>query len=268
MTTPMWILGLSLSAEPVAGLPWLTNSMIYSVVVACAIAVFVQVATRQIAYVPSGLQNFLETVIEGIYGMLEGIVGHHMIRRTFPLLCSLFLYILVANWASLVPGVGSIGWGHATGHGFHVAKPILRPPNADVNMTLAMTIVFFVLWVRWVGQEQGAVGFWKHTFAPKGVTGLVALLLAPIFFAVGLIEIVSIALRGISLPIRLFGNNFAGENLLHAMGSITPYWAVNCGILILFYFLELLIGLVQALVFMLLCAVYINLNTSHEEGGH
>lgn len=268
MVGPMWILGLSLSAEPVAGLPWLTNSMIYSVVVACAIAVFVQVATRRIAYVPSGLQNFLETVIEGIYGMLEGIVGHNVIKRTFPLLCTLFLYILVANWASLVPGVGSIGWGHATEHGFHVAKPILRPPNADLNMTLAMTIIFFVMWAWWVGQEVGLIGFLKHNFAPKGVTGLVALLLAPIFFGVGLIEIVSIVLRGISLPIRLFGNNFAGENLLHAMGSIAPGWFWNVLILVPFYFLELLIGLVQALVFMLLCAVYINLNTSHEEGGH
>ncbi|MCC6354181.1 MAG: F0F1 ATP synthase subunit A [Verrucomicrobiae bacterium] len=264
----MLVLGLSLSAEPVAGVPWLTNSMIYSVIVACAIAAFVQAATRRMSYVPAGVQNFLEMVIEGIYGMLEGIVGHHMIKRTFPLLCTLFLYILVANWASLVPGVGSIGWGHATEHGFHVARPILRPPNADVNMTLAMTIIFFVMWIRWVGQEQGLAGFLKHTFAPKGVKGIVALALAPIFFAVGGIEIVSIALRGISLPIRLFGNNFAGENLLHAMATITPWWWANDLILVLFYFLELLIGLVQALVFMLLCSVYIQLNTAHEEGGH
>jgi len=242
--------------------------MIYSLVVACAIAGIAQLATRRMAYVPSGFQNFFETIIEGVYGMIEGIVGHHMIKRTFPLLCTLFLYILVANWASLVPGVGSIGWGHATEHGFHVAKPILRPPNADVNMTGAMTIVFFVMWAVWVWQEQGPWGFITHTFAPKGVKGLVALALAPIFFAVGGIEIISIALRGVSLPIRLFGNNFAGENLLHAMGSITPWWGANCVILILFYFLELLIGLVQALVFMLLCSVYIQLNTAHEEGGH
>lgn len=261
-------LALSLSAEPVAGIPWLTNSMIYSLVVACGIAAIAQLATRKMSYVPSGPQNFFETIIEGIYGMLEGIVGRHMVKKTFPLLCTLFIYILVANWASLVPGVGSVGWGHGTEHGFHVARPILRPPNADVNMTGAMTIVFFVMWMWWVGQEQGFVGFLKHTFAPKGVTGLVAFVLAPIFLAVGLIEVVSIALRGVSLPIRLFGNNFAGENLLHAMGSITPYWAVNCLILIFFYFLELLIGLVQALVFMLLCAVYIQLNTTHEEGAH
>lgn len=264
----MFVLALSLRAEPVAGISWLTNSMIYSLIVAVAIAVIAQLTTRKMTYVPSGLQNFFEMVIEGIHGMLEGIVGKHMVAKTFPLLCTLFLYILIANWAGLVPGVGSVGWGHATEHGFHVAKPVLRPPNADVNMTAAMTIVFFIMWARWVGQEQGFVGFLKHTFAPKGVQGMVALLLAPIFLAVGMIEIVSIALRGVSLPIRLYGNNFAGENLLHAMGTITPWWAANCLILVFFYFLELLIGLVQALVFMLLCAVYIQLNTTHDEGAH
>jgi F-type H+-transporting ATPase subunit a len=247
----------------------ITNSMVYTVIVTVVLVFLAQLATRRVKAIPSGFQNFAEFLIESLYEMLEPIVGHHMIRRTFPLLATLFIFILCANWAGLFPGVGTVGWGHEIDGHFVVTTPLLRPPNADVNMTLGMTIVFFVLWLVWVIREQGAGGFLKHTFAPKGgMSGAILIILVPIFLFVGCIEVVSIGLRAVSLPVRLFGNNFAGESLLHAMAHVTSSTVINSLILLPFYFLELLIGAVQALVFMLLCAVYIQLNTSHEEEEH
>jgi F-type H+-transporting ATPase subunit a len=142
-------------------------------------------------------------------------------------------------------------------------------------MTLAMSAVFMVMWVYWTLTESGLVNFLKHTFLPKGgLQGLMWLALLPIFIFVGIIELISIAFRPVSLSLRLFGNIFAGENLMHAMSSMgdklpAPFSHLLSVLLPLpFYFLELLVGLIQALVFMLLCAVYIQLSTTHDEEDH
>jgi F-type H+-transporting ATPase subunit a len=161
--------------------------------------------------------------------------------------------------------VGSIGWGHETAHRFVIDQPLLRGANADVNMTFAMALVFFALWFVWALQEVGPVGFLKELFAPKGeTTGILKLLMVFVFFAAGCLEIVSILFRPISLSFRLYGNIFAGENMMEAMATLVPGfgWLIP----IPFYFLELLMGLVQALVFMLLTAVFTLLMCQHEEG--
>jgi len=255
-------------ADPFPGFSWFTNSTMDAVLVVAAIVLFVQLATRKVSVIPTPAQNFLEWLIETVYAALESIVGKHMIRQVFPLLCSFFLFILVANWSALLPGVGTIGWGESVQGHFEVTTPLLRPANADLNMTLALTSLFMVYWLYWSIKENGLVGFLLHIFGPKGgLKGFLKYLLMPIFFGVGLIEVISIASRGISLPIRLYGNIYAGKSLVHAMSEIAgPWW----GILISmpFYVLEILIGLLQALVFMLLCAVYIQLSTAHEEGEH
>lgn len=271
--------GLTLFAQKLenSSVPWLTNSVVMSAGVVVVLVLFAQIAVRQRRMIPSGLQNFAEFVIESLHSFIEGIVGGHMIKKVFPLLATFFLFILVANWSALLPGVGTIGWGHAAEAGkgplglaslHEVEVPLFRPPNADLNMTAAMMLIFFAVWVVLVLKEQGLVGFLKHTFVPRGVKGFLFWLLIPIFLFVGCIEMVSIALRGVSLPVRLFGNNFAGENLLHAMGHVTHTPWVNAVILVPFYFLELLIGAVQALVFTLLCAVYIKQNTEHGDEAH
>ena len=122
---------------------------------------------------------------------------------------------------------------------------------------------------------MGIVGFLKHMFAPKGgLTGFLKYCLVPIFLFVGVIEIISIIFRPISLSMRLFGNIFAGESLLHTMGSMGDSWGPVGSFLasiffpLPFYFMELLIGLLQGMVFALLCAVYIQLATSHDEDDH
>jgi F-type H+-transporting ATPase subunit a len=163
----------------------------------------------------------------------------------------------------LIPGVGAIGWGHSTAHGFKIEEPLLRGANADVNMTFAMALIFFACWIVWAFQEVGLKGFLKELFAPKGESeGALRILLIVVFFASGCLEIISILFRPISLSFRLYGNIFAGENLLEAMSKLVPGfgWLVP----IPFYFLELIMGLVQALVFMLLTAVFTMLMCQHE----
>ena len=246
------------------GLP-ITNSMIVSWIVALGLIVFAQVATRNMKQVPEGAQNFLEWLVEGLYKFLEEVIGSHLVEKTFWFFATIFIFILSANWMGLIPGVGSVGWGHHTSHGFQIDQPWLRGANADVNMTFAMALVFFACWIVWALQEVGPLGFLKELFAPKGeTTGLLKLLMVFVFFAAGCLEIVSILFRPISLSFRLYGNIFAGENMMEAMAKLVPGfgWLVP----IPFYFLELLMGLVQAMVFMLLTAVFTLLICQHEEG--
>jgi F-type H+-transporting ATPase subunit a len=259
--------GLSQKAVEITrlfGFP-ITNSMIVSWVVALGLIILARVATRDMKHVPHGAQNFLEWLVEGLYKFLEGIIGGHLAQKTFWFFATIFIFILAANWIGLIPGVGTIGWGHQTSHGFKIDEPLLRGANADVNMTFAMALVFFALWIVWALQEVGPLGVLKELFAPKGeTTGVLKLLMVLVFFAAGCLEIVSILFRPISLSFRLFGNIFAGENMMEAMATLVPGfgWLIP----IPFYFLELLMGLVQALVFMLLTAVFTLLICQHEEG--
>ena len=187
-------------------------------------------------------------------------------KKTFWFFGTLFLFILAANWVGLVPGVGTIGWGHQTAHGFVIDQPLFRGANADLNMTLAMALVFFACWIVWALQEAGPIGVLKELFAPKGdTTGLLKLLMIVVFLAAGCLEIVSILFRPVSLSFRLYGNVFAGENMLEAMATLVP--GLGWLLPIPFYFMELLVGLVQALVFMLLTAVFTLLICQHHEDG-
>jgi F-type H+-transporting ATPase subunit a len=244
----------------------ITNSMIVSWVVAIGLIIFAQLATRDMKQVPRGAQNFMEWLVEGLYKFMVGIIGPHLAKRTFWFFATIFIFILASNWIGLIPSVGTVGWGHSTSHGFKVDQPLLRGANADVNLTLAMALVFFACWLVWAFREVGFVGFLKELFAPKGESeGLLKLLMVVVFFAAGCLEVISILFRPVSLSFRLYGNIFAGENLLEAMARLVPGfgWLVP----IPFYFLELLMGLVQALVFMLLTAVFTMLMCQHETEG-
>jgi F-type H+-transporting ATPase subunit a len=260
--------GLSAKAVEIArpfGFP-ITNSMFVSWIVAIGLIAFAQAATRDMKQVPAKLQNFLEWLIESLYKFMVGIIGPHLADRTFWLFATIFIFILSANWVGLIPGVGSIGWGTTTPHGFAVAQPLLRGANADVNMTLAMALVFFASWIVWSLREVGPIGFLKELFSPKGESkGALKVLMVVVFFAAGCLEVVSILFRPISLSFRLYGNIFAGENLIEAMTKLVPGfgWLVP----IPFYFLELVMGLVQALVFTLLTAVFTMLMCQHESEG-
>jgi F-type H+-transporting ATPase subunit a len=270
---------LTVTANPLipkAG--WFTNSMLVTLIVTVLVVIWARRSTAKMSLVPAGIQNLFEAVVETLYVTFEGIVGKHMIPKVFSLIGTLFIFILAANWFGLVPGVGTIGFGEPAG-GFlalkEVAQPLLRPANADLNMTLGMALFFMAWWLFWTIQEVGVIGFLKHIFAPKGdLKGVLWYVLLPLFIFVGIIEVISIAIRPVSLSFRLFGNIYAGETLLHTMSSVGAALPppINWISLVLFplpfYFLELLVGLLQAFVFAMLCAVYIKLSTEHEGGGH
>ena len=244
----------------------ITNSMVVSWIVAVGLIVFARIATRDMKHVPGGAQNLLEWLVGGLYDFLESIIGPHLVKRTFWFFATIFIFILSANWAGLIPGVGTIGWGHQTPHGFVIDQPFFRGANADLNLTFAMALVFFACWIVWALQEVGPVGFLKELFAPKGdTTGFLKVLMILVFFAAGCLEIVSILFRPVSLSFRLYGNIFAGENMLETMASMVP--GLGWLLPIPFYFMEVLVGLVQALVFMLLCAVFTLLICQHEAEG-
>lgn len=280
MFSPFFAAAVHKAAQAfVTDVEFITNSILVTIIVSVLVLVWARKSTRNMQLIPSGSQNLFEAIVEGLYETLEGIVGPHVAKRAFSLLASLFLFILASNWFGLFPGVGSIGWGeYVSGllpfNIFHLEIPILRPTTADLNMTLALSAVFMVMWLYWSISEMGAWGSVKHIFGVKGgLTGIMALILTPIFLFVGLIEIISIIFRPVSLSLRLYGNVYAGESLLVSMLTLGtqfhfPQWLAILSSIILpipFYFLELLIGLLQALVFMLLCAVYIQLSTSHDD---
>jgi len=248
----------------VFGLP-ITNSMLVTWIVALGLILFARFATRQLRPVPEGAQNFWEWLVESLYGFLEGILGGHLVRKTFWFFATIFVFILFSNWFGLLPGVGSIGWKVTLADGSTDWRPFFRGANADLNMTFAMAMVFFVLWTVWALQENGVGGFLAHLFGAKGETsGALKLLMVGVFFMVGWLEVVSILFRPVSLSFRLFGNIYAGENMLESMaalGGAALGWLIS----IPFYFLEVLVGLVQALVFMLLTAVFTLLICQHEE---
>lgn len=236
-----------------------TSSTVVTWAVALVLIVVAQLATRNIQMIPSGLQNFVEWLIESLYGFFEDILGKDLVKKSFWFFCTLFVFILFTNWFGLIPGVGTITY---------AGKPILRGGNADLNMTLAMSLTYFFLWIVWAFQTLGVGGFFKHIFSGGGDNkGLMGLFMILIFGFVGIIEVMSIAFRPVSLSFRLFGNVFAGENILEAMMHLGGTW-FGWILPLPFYFLELLVGLVQALVFALLTAVFTALICSHPEDGH
>ncbi|MDQ2868313.1 MAG: F0F1 ATP synthase subunit A [Verrucomicrobiota bacterium] len=261
--------GVSLKATPLFqfGKFSITNSMLVSWVIALAIIIFARFAMRNVKAVPSGAQNFWEWLVESLYNFLESIIGSELVKKTFWFFATIFIFILFTNWAALIPGVGTLGWGHrdpATGI-FHIDKPLLRGANADLNMTTAMAMIFFALWIIWALQANGVGGVIKHIFGPKGDSkGLMKVMMVFIFAVVGVLEVVSILFRPVSLSFRLYGNVYAGEKIMESMSTMVP--ALSWLIPIPFYFMELLVGLVQALVFMLLTAVFTLLIAQHEPG--
>lgn len=256
-------------------LSFVTNSTIVALLVLGLILWFARKATSNMTLVPHKAQNFMEFVVEFLYGQVESIVGKKVAPSCFPLLATLFIFILVSNWFGLLPGVGTIGWGEGTGmlSVKEVHEPLLRPPTADLNMTLGLALTVFVVWIYLTVREVGVWGFVVHTFGPKGgLKGVMGMVMIVIFFFVGLIEVLSILLRNVTLSMRLFGNIFAGETVLHTMSGMLDSKGPLASFLgsialpLPFYFMELLVGILQAMVFTLLTAVYIKLSTEHDEG--
>jgi F-type H+-transporting ATPase subunit a len=243
-----------------------TNSMVTSWVVALVLIVAVRFAIgRSPRLIPTRAQAIVESLVQGVLDLIAPIVGKRAAKPAFPLLVCLFTFILIQNWSGLFPGVGTLRVWQETAAGAGEWKEIVRPGNADMNMTIALAVIATVAWAYFILRYAGLKAVIHDWFGNKAdrreVPLPIYLFLYLVFFAVGIIEIISILFRPVSLSFRLFGNVFGGENLLHAMQGLFKW-----GLPVPFYFLEVLIGLVQALVFTLLVSVYIGLVCNHDEG--
>ncbi|MGF1448920.1 MAG: F0F1 ATP synthase subunit A [Opitutales bacterium] len=243
----------------VFGLP-VTNSMVMSWGISLLLIVGLRLLVGKFSLIPSAGQAMVENVVVGLRDTFEPIVGHRTLPGALPLLLGLFVFIVIQNWAGLLPGVGVFGFTDAKGE----LKYWMRPGNADLNMTLAMALACMGAWLFICFKYAGPKLFFYEIFGnkadPKETPKPLYIALIPIFLGVGIIELISIAFRPVSLSFRLFGNIFGGENLLFGMADIFK-WLLP----IPFYFFELLVGVVQALIFTLLVAIYIGLVCNHDD---
>jgi len=235
-----------------------TNSMIGALLASLLLLAAAWYITRRAETVPGRLQSLIEFPIEYIAGLTA--VSTSRWGGYVALVIGLFLMILVANWLGLLPGVGTIGLRGE--HGGELV-PLVRPAAADLNFTLALAIVTFVVFVWWAIRVNGPVGYLKELVGEPRY-------MAPLMFPIHLISELS---RLVSLSMRLFGNVFAGEVLLATMLGLTTaaVFVLPLAFFVpaVFLVLELLFGAVQALVFALLAMTYITMAIAeHEGGGH
>jgi F-type H+-transporting ATPase subunit a len=303
---------VSLSGEPIFsnGPKWFTNSMLTTFLVDIFLIVVAVFATHSMKMIPSGVQNFMEMVLEYLLGMSEGIAGKDA-RKYFPWVVTIFLFVVISNWSGLIPGVGSIGIyqsaeGHTEdvqheevpageeapaddGHGFLLdgqlamadgnliltessaieaaedaeeghAKfvPFFRAPSADLNVTFALALVTMIT-VQVFGVQALGMSYFKKFFVWNGANIYMKLLNA----FVGILELISEFARIIAFGFRLFGNVFAGEVMLATMAFLIAFLLP-----LPFYMLEIFVGLVQALVFMMLALVFFSMSTQSHEHEH
>ncbi|MBC8127492.1 MAG: F0F1 ATP synthase subunit A [Gloeobacteraceae cyanobacterium ES-bin-144] len=254
---------LSMDARPLFG-PF-TNSTLMVWLAAGVIIVFCRAATKKMSLVPAGFQNFAEWAVESLYDFLGGLLGDHLNKRVFWFFGSIFFFILVSNFMGMLPGVGTVGWMDKNGH---MVTPLLRGANADINMTAAMAFTFAVLWFYWALTENTLKQFLAHIFAPKGsYHGLMLVLMAIVFFCVGILELLSIAIRPVALTFRLYGNIYGGEQTVESLMALVPPKLAFLPAMP-FYFMELLVWFVQALVFTMLCAIFLKLICDHGDEEH
>lgn len=268
-----------LAAEPIThiGAFPVTNAYINTVLTVIGFIVFAFIINRAIkkyygnGKAPRGILNLFESILETLFGYFDQVTGSRKkTLRFLPLVGTLFFFILISNWIGLLPGIGSIGV-YQLHHGEVVLVPYFRGANADLNMTLAMSVLAVaashVLGVATIGFFKYANKFIKLGDLWHAVKSLspVNVLVAIVEFFVGLIEIFSEAAKMVSLSLRLFGNVFAGEVLLTVIASLIAFLVP-----LPFIALELLVGLIQATVFTMLTLVYLSIATTevHEHGAH
>jgi F-type H+-transporting ATPase subunit a len=248
-------LEISIAAEPLFnlfGVP-ISNSIATSWVISTLIVALIYLGTRNLKFSGklSRVQMFLETLVEGLYGIVESIAGTTKARLFFPLVMTFFIFIVPSNWAGLIPGAGAIGFNTIL-HGKAIFIPFLRGPTADINTALALSLITMIT-VQVYGFKYQGLGYLKKFFNFSN----------PIKAFVGILELVSEFSKIISFTFRLFGNIFAGEVLISVMTFLIPL-----GLPMPFYGLEIFVGLIQGLVFMMLSTVFMNNATLSHESDH
>jgi F-type H+-transporting ATPase subunit a len=260
-----------------------TNSLLAMFIVDAILIIVAIAATRNLQMVPRGLQNVMEMVIEALYNLFRSFSPEY-IGRAFPLVASIFFFVLISNWSGLIPGTSSIGVCHAdaeasarlavvqegsdagairfgapaaAGNPYTTCAenetliPWYRPPSTDLNFTLMLGLLSFVFFEFWAFRTLG-LGYLKKFFNLNGVNSFV-----------GIIEFISEILKPLALALRLFGNIFAGEVLIAVLTFLVPL-ALPMPI----YGFEIFVGFIQALIFALLTMAFLKVATTSHEAEH
>lgn len=261
---------ITLAAEPIGhiGNFTVTNSLLNTWLVVIILLVVSVTLRSKLKQIPKGIQNLFEMIVEGGISLCDSVTGDHKkSMKVFPIVFTFFILILINNWMGLLPGIGSIGFIETQG-GHSAFIPFFRGGTADLNTTLALALIA-VVGANVFGII--AVGGWKHfnKFVNFKALGRIPfeikkdpsiVIVNPIKFLVGLVEIVGEVAKVASLSFRLFGNVFAGEVLLSSIAVI-----LAVGLPIPFMFLELIVGVIQALIFAMLTLVYFTIAMTDEE---
>lgn len=262
-------MNISLAAEPIfhIGSFPVTNTLMIAWMIIIFLVIVALLVKKNLKSIPGSLQNIVETVVDGALNFMETITGdRRQAEKFFPIVFTIFIFVIFSNWIEVVPGLGTIGiWEEHLGE--KILIPFIRSSSADLNLTLAIAVVAVI-----ATQIFGilAIGVRKHVrkFLPFG--GLFKLeygfLPTPSFggfinFFAGFLELVAELAKIVSFSFRLFGNIFAGEVLLLVVSFLVPYIVP-----LPFLFLEIFVGFVQALVFAMLTLVFLKMaTTDHEE---
>ncbi len=241
---------ISLAAEPIfhIGSFSITNTLLVTLFLSLFIIVSSFILKSKLKLVPGGFQNVIEYVLEAFLNLIDGVTqDREQSKKFFPLVMTIFIFVILSNWVELIPGLGTIGLNEEI-HGKTVLVPFLRSASADLNVTLAIALVS-VFTVQFMGITT--IGILKY-----GGKFFVSPFKKPYFLGtfVGVLEIVSEVAKIISFSFRLFGNIFAGEVLLIVMLNLVPYF-----IPLPFLMMELFVGFIQALVFSMLTLVFLKM---------
>jgi F-type H+-transporting ATPase subunit a len=245
---------ISLAAEKIGsifGFP-VTNSLLATWLTMAVLFGLSWLATRRMSLVPSGAQTIGELLVGSLYDFFSTVTGHH-IKKFFPLVASIFIFVMTANWMGLLPGFGTIGFYHTKEAVITEEKPefvpILRAATADLNVTVGLALIA-VIAIQYFGFSLVGFHYSSRFINFKN----------PIMFVLGILELLSEVSKVISFAFRLFGNIFAGEVLLTVMAFLMPFIVP-----LPFLMMELFVGFIQALVFSMLTAVFLNVAVSHGE---
>lgn len=242
-------MNISLAAEPIfhiGGFP-VTNTLLASWFAMAILILLSRALSRRIREKPKGIQNVVEAVVDQMLKLMDSVTGdRQQSRKFFPIVATIFFFVMTANWLGLLPGFGTVGIKEVH-DGKNVILPFLRSTNSDLNMTLALAAVSVIATQIFGIMLIGAAKFSKRYFNFGR---------NPIMTGVGFLELFGEVAKLVSFSFRLFGNVFAGEVLLVVIASLVPFVVP-----LPFYFLELFVGFIQAFVFAILTLVFFKVAT-------
>jgi F-type H+-transporting ATPase subunit a len=243
-----------------------TNTLLSAWLTTIVVVLLFVGGTRKMQVVPSRFQNVIEIFIEALYGFMAGVVGERFARSFFPVLGTIFIFVAFNAWIALLPIYPSVGF-FEEGSG-HITTHLLRSAGTDINMPLALAIISFVFVEAW-GLKVHKVPYLREFFRFGGIfNGIIKRKPGAVFYGaidafVGLLELLSHFIRLLSFTFRLFGNMLAGEIVLFMVTFLVLFIAP-----LAFYFLEILVGGVQALIFTGLTLVFSLMAVAPHEDGH